>query len=461
MKSVFKLLFIIIILGSAHKAEAQLFKGLKNKVKKQIDRKTEDKIEEVINNTIDSLDVKRPKKTKDTVESKEGFGTILLNHSQKFGAVSIEGISRVKVIKSNDGYQMTGNWWSHEADIFDGFNLIIKTAQNLKHEENNKKLNSRQVFKIPEEATLTLGYDPQLLIKDTTPDDYKAAVSDDYQNYDVSTGEVSIDVLTDDSIQISFSGKVSLRTMSRNSSNSEHDEESYFESNLKGAIDGNSPKFIDNTSLKKPESAEQNSGNYTIPQSSTSTAQPGVYEFTHETVVKMTNLDKNEVYKMSYLFNPNESYLGIKADMSEYSDEEMAGESIMVMDDQDIRIFVSTQGMKMQMSQSMMGGNQTPNPADQMANYDYTKIDRTGRTKTILGAVCEEYVMSDSEVKMELWVASSVQLPNWFIPNKEIINGHIMEYTVTSKEGNMKAETTAIKDNINTIINSKEYKKMF
>ena len=198
-----------------------------------------------------------------------------------------------------------------------------------------------------------------------------------------------------------------------------------------------------------------------VTKASTSTAELGVYQFNFETVVKVTNLDDNEIYKLSYLLNPNEKYIGIKADMSDYSDQDMSGESIIVMDSGDSHVFVETQGMKMRMSQGMVGGNQQQNPTEQMANYDYTNIKKTGRTKTVLNANCEEYVMSDDKVKMELWVAPNIDLPNWFIQNKDILKGHIMEYTITSKNGNIKSEIIAINDNISKTINPKNYKKMF
>ena len=69
--------------------------------------------------------------------------------------------------------------------------------------------------------------------------------------------------------------------------------------------------------------------------------------------------------------------------------------------------------------------------------------------------------MSDSDVKMTLWVAPEINLPNWFIQNDDVLTGHIMEYTIESKEGNMKSETIAINDNIQKTINPKDYKKMF
>lgn len=194
-------------------------------------------------------------------------------------------------------------------------------------------------------------------------------------------------------------------------------------------------------------------------QSNTSTQK--TYVFSHETVVKITSSESKKSYKMSYLLNPKTNYAAIKADMSDYADGDMQGESIIIMDNGNSRIFVETQGMKMQMSQSMMGGQQMNNPTDELSNYDYSKIKKTNESKTILGALCYKYMLSDADVTMELWVAPKVKLPNWFIQNTDIINGHIMEYTVSSKEGQMTSTVIAINDTINRTINSKDYKKMF
>lgn len=186
-----------------------------------------------------------------------------------------------------------------------------------------------------------------------------------------------------------------------------------------------------------------------------------IYKFTHETIAEITSSEDNRTYKMSYLLNPDESYVGMMADMSEYSDEELDGESVIVMDNGKTHIFVETNGMKIRMSPDMMGGQQMQNPTDQMADYDYTHLKKTGNTKTVLGAKCYEYTMSDKDVKMNLWVAPEINLPNWFIQNQKVLKGHILEYTIISKDGNMTSKTIAINDNILKEINPKDYKKMF
>ncbi|BAO75181.1 DUF4412 domain-containing protein [Winogradskyella sp. PG-2] len=439
MKTLLKFLLILLIFFSIQDSEAQIFKKLKAKAESVISGKKD----------IEEEPIKTP-----------SFGSVIITHSNTYDSVDISEVKKINVERNNDTYNFSTSWWSHDADIHDGFYLTIKTGDDLRH-DTNKTENVKRTFKIPEEATLKLSYDPLLPHYKKDEDDYKRAVTDDYQTYDVSKGEVTIDVLSEDAIQISFNGRVSLRKVTRLSANSDEYSETFYEAIVRGGIDGTSPQFINNKTVKKEKQSSQNDADYTVNETAISRAKPGTYQFTFETKVKVTVSEQNRSYEMSYLLNPNEAYMGIMVDMGAYSDEEIAGESIIVMDKGNSHIFVETQGMKMQMSQNMMGGQQMQNPTDQMENYDYTNLKKTGKTKTILGATCYEYTMSDSDVKMNLWVAPDINLPNWFIQNQEILKGHIMEYTAASKEGNMTSETIAINDNINKTINPKDYRKMF
>ncbi|WP_179009112.1 DUF4412 domain-containing protein [Winogradskyella forsetii] len=458
MKTLFKYTIILLVVCFSQNSEAQLLKRLKNK----ISNKVETKIEQAADKAIDSLGTKKTKNenTKTKVNSKATSGSVVITHSNTYGSVNIPEVKKIKAERANDTYNFSASWWTHDADIHDGFYLSIKTQHDLRHDTNKAK-NVKRTFKIPEEATLKLSYDPSLPYYKKSDDDFKRAVSDNYQTYDVSKGEVTIDVLSEETIQISFNGRVSLRKVQRPKTNSDDYSESFYEATIKGGIDGESPQFTNNTSIKVAESTTKSDENYTINQLPNNTAKPGTYLFTYETKVKVTTSEQDRSYKMSYLLNPNENYMGIMVDMNEYSDEEMAGESIIVIDEGNSHIFVDAQGMKMQMSQNMMGGQQMQNPTDQMMNYDYTKLNKTGKTKTILGAICYEYTMSDNSVKMNFWVAPDVNLPNWFIQNNDLLKGHIMEYTIESKDGIMTSETIAINDNISKMINPKDYKKMF
>jgi hypothetical protein len=69
--------------------------------------------------------------------------------------------------------------------------------------------------------------------------------------------------------------------------------------------------------------------------------------------------------------------------------------------------------------------------------------------------------MSDDENSIRFWVAPELVIPNWFMQNQDVIQGHILEYTVDSEDGKMTMTTLEIKENINKTFNPSDYKKMF
>lgn len=185
------------------------------------------------------------------------------------------------------------------------------------------------------------------------------------------------------------------------------------------------------------------------------------YVFNYETVVEVSPPDQNKVFKLSYMLNQKEDYMAIKADIGDYSEGSAEGESIMIFDGEENFVFVNTSGRKMQMSMSQMGSNNMGNPTEQMKEYDYTKPEKTGKTKTFLGKTCYEYVMSHDQAFIQLWIAPDVDMPNWFIQNNDALEGHVMAYNIETKDGVMTCETIEIKTDVNIVINSNEYKKMF
>ncbi|MEM6684495.1 MAG: hypothetical protein AAF617_01770 [Bacteroidota bacterium] len=468
MKSKFRILFLIICLVSFQDADAQLFKRLKKRAKekaKNLENKVLNKVDEEVDKTIDGAIEGRgnPNQGKPTppktaaATAKKDFGDITINHTQKYGSVAITETSQVKVNKTDSGYTISGNWWSHQADIYDGFNITIKTDQDLKDPNATKRM-----FSIPDEATFQLGYDPQLPYNKKSEDNFKRAVTDDYQNYDLTNGLITINMLSDTKVQITFSGAATFRTVIRQA-NSDDFSESFYEASITGQLDSNSPKFISEETVTQTNTTQNTSNTgsgYSITPTSGTAPAPGIYQFSYETVTEISVPGEKKAYKMSYLLNPNTKYIGMKVDVSEYSDGEMNGESIIVMDEGNAHVFVETAGMKMRMSNGMMG-QKMQNPTEQMANYDYTKLQKTGNTKTILGATCHEYMMADKDIKINFWVAPDIKLSNWFIQNTGVIDGYIMEYAVESKDGKMTSKTLAIKENISKTINPKEYKKMF
>jgi hypothetical protein len=473
MKKITFILSLGLIISGIFTGNAQFLKKLKDKVNKKVDQverrienkienKVDQKIDKALDGTIDGLfeeSSKTPEysenqntNSSNNTEEKTYSGTISLDHGQIYGNVQINTLDNLKIERTNQGYNFYGSWFSHEVDIFDGYKLEIQTDENL-------ELGKTYTFNIPKDANLRVGYDPELPATKGNAN-FKRGVSDEYQNLDLSSGLVKVKINEDKSFDIDFSGQAEFVKRTRTANNEV--TESNYTASVMGNIQGTDPKFLDNKTItKNTNSQTQTASSVPNTNSSNNSAQAkDSYVFTYETVVEMTVPDQNRKNKLSYLLNPNANYMGMKADMSEYSGGDMGGESLIVMDGNQTFVFVNTSGMKIQMSSAQMG-NQQQMPSDQMENYDYTNLNKTGKTKTILGYTCYEYVMSDNQNSIQMWIAPDLEVPNWFMQNQDVIQGHILEYSVDSPDGQMTITTLEIKDDINKTINPSEYKKMF
>ena len=457
------LLFIVLSSCTVNSIEAQLLKRLKAKVEQKLERKAERAIEKEIDDF--SLPEKKEKsdrnsdKKEDTeIAINNSNGSAVLKHEKQYGNYTIQKFGVAKLERTNDGVKIYGSWVTHGADIHDGYVLNIPNGNTLLF-NGDTPLKEQVVLRIPQDASLKLSYDPLWNPEMEDENGYSTAVTKDYQSYNITSGEVVVDVISQKNVQFSFKVETQLESRIKNSGNSEKEYRSSFtSSSLNGSIDVGPVSIVDNRITKQSNSDSQG---VPVPNTIQNTTTPGVYNFSFETKLNITDLDKNESYNMSYLLNPDKKYIGLMVDMAEYSDAEMQGESVIVMDGDDVHIFVETEGMKMRMSQGMMEGQQIQNPVEEMSNYDYINLKKTGKSKTVLGAKCYEYVLSDKDVTIELWAAPSINLPNWFIQNRDVLEGHIMEYIITSKDGRMKSETIEINDHIKKTINPKEYRKMF
>ena len=458
------LFFIFLSFFSVYSTEAQLLKRLKAKVEQKLERKAERAIDKEIDDFSlpeqkeKTSNTKKDKKKDTEIAINNSNGSAVLKHEKQYGNYTIQKFGVAKLERTNDGVKIYGSWVTHGADIHDGYALNIPNGNSLLF-NGDIPLKEQVILKIPQDASLKLSYDPIWEPKMEDENGYSTAVTKDYQSYNITSGEVVVDVISQKNVQFSFKGETQLESRIKNSNNSEKKYTSSFtSSSLNGSIDIGPILFLDS---RRTENSRIIPHGTSMPEMTRNATTPGVYNFLFETKVKITDLDKSESFNMSYLLNPDKKYIGLMVDMAEYSDAEMQGESVIVMDGDDVHIFVETEGIKMRMSRGMMGGQQMQNPVEEMSNYDYTNLKKTGKSKTVLGAKCYEYVLSDKDVTIELWAAPSVNLPNWFIQNRDALEGHIMEYKVTSKDGRMKSETIAINDHINKTINPKEYRKMF
>ena len=470
MKKIAIILGVGLLFLGMQSANAQLLKKLKDKVNKKIDevenkidQKVDKEIDKALDGTIDGLfeqNKNTPGYSETTEQSDKSAkdntsysGTASFDHAQKYGNVQISSLDNLKIERTNQGYNFYGNWFSHEVDIFDGYKLEVNTNENL-------ELGKTYTFNIPKNAVLRLGYDPELPATKGNAN-FKRGVSDEYQNLDLSSGLVKVTINQDKTFELNFSGQAEFVSRTRTANNDV--SESTYTASVMGNIQGTDPQFLDNKTItKNTNSQTQTASSISNTSPSNNSAQAkDAYVFTYETVVEMTVPDQNRKSKLSYLLNPDANYMGMKADMSEYSGGDMGGESLIVIDGDQSFVFVNTSGMKIQMSSAQMGNQQSQMPTEQMENYDYGNLNKTGNTKTILGYTCHEYVMSDNQNSIQMWVAPDLEVPNWFMQNQGLIKGHILEYSVDSPEGQMTITTLEVKDNINKTINPSEYKKMF
>lgn len=439
-------LILILSITFFTTSQGQILKKLKRKIDQKIENKIDRKIDKVIDDALDGEIKKKEKPTNNNDQKSnrnldKDFGDINIS-SKIHETIGIKKLGKVKVVQNENNYRISGSWWTHSADIPDGFTLEIKNASSLKSANNPQKTK----FKIPEEATLHLAYDPSMPNLKSKINNRTQAVTDKYVSYNISQGTVSVFQLDDNTIHFGFTG----------------------ENGLKGNLQGLSPDFISKHSQsnnKRSSRSVESTTSNNQPKLNSSFPSAGTFEFNYEFINKITTDKENETYTLSYLFNANEEYFGMKVDMSDLAEESMEGESIIIYDNGTSFIFVDAQGMQIQMSSA--SAQQQAMPSDQMANYDYSDVKKTGATKSILGYTCNEYTLTDQSNKVIMWVAPDFKIPNWFTTqqnqsNQEIdLNGYVLEYNVQSDDGNMTMKTIKINENASIKIVGSDYKKMF
>lgn len=445
MKTTKQTVFILLVFVGLQSSHGQFFKKLKDKVKRAaeetLDRKVEDKAVETTEKAIDSVFTignGKKKKSDRVVQGEnnniESFGTGTLS-GPNHGPIDIIEIAQPKVT-FDEGSDLTtiSAWWvTHGTDADDRFSITI-----------NQLIDETTIFPItinmPGDGNLAIYYDG-LLGAYLPKDDWQRKEDPNFElvhNNPQINGTLTISALNDNEIRFSFDG-----------------------SGFSGDVQVNNPQFeritIDaNTSSIKKKSA-------TSPDFALKDGEPGVYDFDFEIDTQVTT-DEGESYPISYLINSNTNYFGIKADMNAYGDGDVEGNSVIVMDKEEVRVFVDTPMMKIQMNQDMAGGQGQQMP--QMGKYDFNLPQKTGKTKSIIGYTCDEYVVTHDEGTIHFWAAPDVSIPNWMFGSQQAVEqtgvlGFVMEFSAISNDGTTKSIVTAINDNLSLRINAKDYKKMF
>jgi hypothetical protein len=166
---------------------------------------------------------------------------------------------------------------------------------------------------------------------------------------------------------------------------------------------------VNETSTNETErSAEMQAGGNTSISSGNKDKVQDTYVFNHH-VVMVTEVynkkgDIEAKSSMKLLLSEVGGYFAGKAIRVEGMDEEMPETtSIFDMDNNQMVSLMELSEMKM----AFVIGFDTDNEVEAEEVVDFKK---TGRTKTILGYLCDEYISEDGDSKSEFWVASGEDL---------------------------------------------------
>ena len=451
MKVIQKITFLLIFFSGFQHAEAQFFKKLKERVKRAaeetVDRKVEDKAVETTEKAIDSVFTigKGKKKKNKKRESRQQVPTEN-NTVESYGRATVSGpnhgpIDITEIEQPKVSYDLTNKttsitaWWrTHGKDAADKFDISVNQIIN---EDTPLPL----TLKLPDDGTMSLYYDG-LLGAYLPEEDWQRKTDPNFElvhNDAQIDGTLTISAFNDNRIQFSFEG-----------------------SGFSGQIQVSDPK-IEQTEAIDTSQSDTTERQNTTPGFSLKDGEPGIYDFDFEIVTQITT-DDGESYPISYLINSETNYFGIKADMGAYGGGEVQGNSIIVMDKEEVRIFVDTPMMKIQMNQDMAGGQAQQMP--EMGEYDFTQPQKTGQTKTIIGYTCDEYVVKHNGDTMRFWASPEVSIPNWMFGSQQAVEqtgvlGFIMEFSATDGSRTTKSVVTAMNKGLSLHINAQDYKKMF
>jgi len=440
--------------------KAQFWKKIQKKLEKKAEQKLEEKIDKEADKIIDST-LYSKKNNKDLEQVKEGnyeksYGTGSINHSVKYGNVQINQVYKTKVIKKGNEFRFIGNWFTVGIDVFDGYVLDIKNITTI------EDLNKKKTFKIPEEATLKLGYDP---IKQSEKES-----SGDGQNYNLESGFVTITFNKNENVSISFSGSATLTKAELKPNGI--DEYKYIKTpvTVSGMINTKSPEYKLTRVEKKQE---KNTENNNLSESDTKEMLnnlsptvniPSIFSFQKGVAVKMTD-ERGDSQNIEFLIG---SYPDIYA-MSVVTKEMQGQEMLIVNTPKASTMFMNMAGMKIKKSTSLEQMGNQYNMEDKMPEEGDFEYKKTGNTKTIIGYLCEEvkvdYNYTNSKGSVSFWLSKDFPIQNKAIPmlgmkmNNPNFSGFVLEMNTIQNGKKFTIEVTNVSDK-NVTINTSEYNKI-
>lgn len=224
-------------------------------------------------------------------------------------------------------------------------------------------------------------------------------------------------------------------------------------------------------SIKKDKNTNESISNDTSNKITTSgTTSPTInipssFSFNKNISVEVTT-DRGEKQTIDFLIGNYPDIYGISVASKEMQGQ---GKVVMVMTPKSSTAFMDVAGMKMKKTTSLDQMGDQFNVSDQLPEDGDFVYKKTGNTKTILGYNCDEYKVdykyANDEGSASFWVSKDFPIQNKALPmlgmsiNNTNFSGFVLELNSThqGRTTNMKVTDVA---NINTTINSNEFRKM-
>lgn len=462
--------FIMLSVCCAPTTDAQIWKKLKKKAKEKI-KKTEDKLlnklenktDKAIDSTLDGKKKNTKKSTKVKEDSTKDYGDFSISHTTKYGNVTVDKLGRTKIIKQGNELELSGSWWSHSADIHDGYVLVLKNGISI------DDVNTKGKFLIPSEATLKLSYDPSLPNKVKSTNGFARAVTKNYQTYFLTKGEVTIDIQKGQKVEFSFSGEAEITTSVTENENGDYTK-TKATSMVLGAFNTTDPEFLI-TKIKKEKKKRNNDTSISesdkkalLEKLSPTVNIPSSFSFNKSIEVEIIS-NRGEKYPVEFLTGNYPDIYGMSVASKEMQGQ---GEVIMVMTPKSSTMFMNVAGMKMKKSSSVDQLGDQYNMSEKLPEGDDFGYVKTGKTKTIIGYTCEEYKVdydyTNSKGSASFWISKDFPIQNMELPmmgmklNNPYLSGFVLELNSTHEGESMTMKVTKV-SNRSLTINSSDYKK--
>lgn len=452
-----KLLCCVLFFGIITTSNAQFWKKIQKKLEKKAEQKLEEKIDKEADKIIDSTlyGKKKEKSPKKVLEDDrlKSYGSASINHSTLYGMFSVNDLTKTKVNKEGEKIKIIGYWRTSDADVFDGYKLILHNIKDI-NELKNKSL------KIPQEASLNFAYNA--LVKGKY--EYKRGQVHAPQILKVKSGTVTVSFNKDQNIIISFTGDVNLRDHS-----TAQEMLHRTPATISGMVNTTEPEY---TITRERKEKQKNSMDdisedekmEMLQKMSPTVNIPSTFSFHKSIEVKMTD-ERGDAQTIAFLTGNYPDIYGMFVAHKEMQGQEM----LIVNTPKTSTMFMNMGGMKIKKSTSLEQlGDQygVDNKIPEEGDFEYKK---TGNTKTIISYLCEEvkvdYEYTDQKGSTSFWLSKDFPIQNKALPmlgmkmNNPNFSGFVLEMNTIQNGNKFTIEVTGVSDK-NVSINTNEYKKM-